>query len=251
MSLLEQTQKSFYQAILDKDSAVDFIESNDASARLDIYRATIFENLHNSLALTFPGVCALLGDKCFKSAAYLFIKDPDQMPTTGCLDDWGEDFPQFLAQQSQLQHLPYLKDYAVYEWLLHLAYHADKTAVIDPIELNKIPEDHLEHIHVKFIPSMFLYNAEFSIDRIEAQIKQADASTLILKHNNTGVVIAKTGKQVKSLFIPQDELEFFKYLNEGERLGKAISKTTEKYSDFNVTMAIKFLLQHSLIQSVF
>ncbi len=250
MSLLECTQKSFYEAILDKDSALDFIASNYSSACLDIYRVTIIENLRNSLALTFPGVCALLGDECFKSAAYFFIINPNHLPKTGCLDDWGEDFPQFLAKQPQLQHLSYLKDYAAYEWLLHLAYHADCATAIDPIELEKIPEDRIEHIRFKFIPSMFLYNAAFPIDLIQAQINQADASSIILNQNNTGVVITKTEQQVMSLFVNQDDLAFFKYLFDGESLGQTIAKTTEKYPDVNVTLAIHFLLSHSLIQSL-
>ena len=251
MATLEYTQQCFLQAIFNpKIASVDFIASNYPMERLKVYRATIFENLRNSLALTFPGIWTLLGHDCANSVAYAFANNPENMPKTGCLDDWGNAFPDFLASQLELQHLPYLKDYAQYEWLKHLAYGAAHANTITAENLEKIPEEKIEEIRFLFLPSVFLLTAQFPIHRIQDIIEQPDAPAIDLQHEITTAIIARPKGQILTLFVSQDLGLFFKYLHDGQTLGQATAQTSIPYPDFDLSTAIHLLLKHSLIQEV-
>lgn len=147
MQDLDTIQKTFLQSILEKNLAdLSFIKSSYPAERLDIYRQTIFENIRNSLAITFPGIWKLLGEECANSAAYAFSKHQHNLPISGCLDDFGENFPKFLGVQKELQALPYLKDYAYFEWLKHQSYMAKDIEPITNLEITAIPADKIEEV---------------------------------------------------------------------------------------------------------
>lgn len=251
MTILEHTQQYFSYVIFNKKIApLDFIRSDHPIERLGVYRATIIENLRNSLALTFPGIWTLLGNDCANSVAYAFVKKPDNMPKTGCLDDWGDAFPDFLAAQFELQHLPYLKDYAQYEWLMHLAYGAAQAKAITADDLKKIPEEKIEDIRFVFLPSVFLLTTQFPLCRIKNIIEQPNAPAIDLFEAVSTVVIARPAGQVITLFVTEDMGLFFKCLHKGQTLGQATAQTSISYLDFDLSMAIGLLLKHSLIQEV-
>ncbi len=251
MPKLEQIQQNFVDAIFDPHISLDdFIGSSHPFERLDVYRTTIFENLRNSLELTFPGIWKLLGDECANSAAYIFAKNPGNMPNTGCLDDWGEAFPLFLASQSAFVQLPYLKDYAIYEWLMHLAFIAADSSTLSPQDLEKIPEDKIDNIRFNFLPSVFLYEAEFPIYRIQEIIEDPNAPAIDLQPEETIVVISRPHKQVMSLFVTPATGLFLKSLMANETLLEAATQTEKKYRDFDLSAAIGLLLKHELIQEI-
>jgi hypothetical protein len=241
MSPLEHTQQKFYQAIFDKKISLEFIASKNSRDRLAIYRANIFENLRHRLANTFPGIWILLGEECANSVALAFIKNPEHQ---------RKEFPDFLTHQSELAHLPYLKDYARYEWLGHKAYYAANALPINPYDLEKIPEKNLEKICFKFLPSVFLYTSPFSIEQIKTIIDNPDASAINLKQENTTAVIARPEEHVLTVFINPDMSLFFTYLYQGQTLGQACEQINVHYPDFDLTQAIHLLLKHKLIMEI-
>jgi hypothetical protein len=106
MKTLETVQNDFYKAIFQKKSNhADFVSSSHPSERLAIYKHTIFETLRNALAITYPGIWALLGEECSSNIANAFCSLNENLPSSGCLDDWGDQFPDFINQQSVLSNL--------------------------------------------------------------------------------------------------------------------------------------------------
>lgn len=84
-------------------------------------------NAQRALAITYPTVTQLLGDEAFEVLSQRFL---DQSPH-GLADwgAWGEGFAACLAQQPELQDLPYLPDVARLDWLCHACERAQDTAV--------------------------------------------------------------------------------------------------------------------------
>lgn len=241
MSLLEQTQKKFYQAIFDKKTSLDFIHSKNPENRLAIYRSNIFENLRNRIATIFPGIWILLGDDCANSAALAFVKNPDNKIKA---------FPDFLSEQAALAHLPYLKDYARYEWLLYKSLRAPCVQAINPNLLETIPEEKLARLRFVFLPSVFLYTAQFSLEQIKTIIDNPEASAINLKQERMTVLIAKPKKHVFTLFIKSDMGLFFTYLSQGKTLGETTEQISAQHPDFDLTQAMHILLKYKLIMEI-
>ncbi|MFA6036621.1 MAG: putative DNA-binding domain-containing protein [Legionellales bacterium] len=235
MLFLKQTQNKFYQAVFDNKSSLDFIHSKNSTDRFAIYRHNIFENLRKHLAHIFPGIWILLGEACANSAALAFIKNPEHTK---------EKFPDFLMQQSEFAHLPYLKDYAQYELRVHGAYKALQIPGTTYSNLENISEDKLEKIRFKFLPSVFLYASQFPIDQIKYIIDNPDASAINLEQDPKIAVIAKLNHQVFTFFVEPDMGLFLNALYQGLTLAQAAQHID------NLTHALYFLIKHKLIQEI-
>jgi hypothetical protein len=251
MSTLLYTKLAFFEAIFShQNKSLDFISSPNAMRRLGIYQVTIREKLRNTLAFTFPGVWKILGSECANSVAYAFLKDPDHLPQTGFLFAWGEGFVNFLDNQQELQHLPYLKDYAMYEWLMHLAFVAESTYSVSVDDLNNISSELMSDMRFILIPSLYLYTAQYPIQQIQDMIEHPEALAIHLSAQTTVVVIAKPFDQVITFTVPDEVGLFFNLIKEGKSLGVATANTVSQYPAFNLSSAFELLLQYSLINHI-
>ena len=184
MKSLKKIQQDFHQAIFQKNSNLDFIASSFPVERLAIYKNTIFENIRHALEITFPGVWSLLGADCANSIVHRFCFVENHLPSTGCLDDFGENFPSYLGSLDILSTLPYIQDYALFEWLKHLAYTATKSPAITPDDLQQIHEDLLAEIKMTFVPSCYLFSSRFPIQEIDERAFNPQASNMLLSEKN-------------------------------------------------------------------
>ncbi|NEQ38287.1 MAG: DUF2063 domain-containing protein [Okeania sp. SIO3I5] len=71
---------------------------------LAIYQNNVVGNLSNTLASIYPVCSQLVGEKFFDATALKFINQfPCLSPDLG---DYGEEFPDFLANFEPVKHLP-------------------------------------------------------------------------------------------------------------------------------------------------
>jgi len=158
MQKLKFIQKAFSDALLE-NGEISFISSDHPTARLNVYRHNVISNMSNALSITFPGVWKLLGEECANSLAHAFCQSKSNFPRSGCLEGWGRGFPDFLSQRKELASVPYIRDYALYEWLKHISYGAEKTLYNIDYVLNNRP--------AKLPPDMFIFTSNFPIDKIQ------------------------------------------------------------------------------------
>ncbi len=250
MSHLEKLQQSFLKAIFDSSKQVNFIKSDHPKERLAIYRQTILENMRNSLNLTFPGIWKLLGNECANSVAYAFCRSKKNLPSSGCLDDWGSNFPAFLSSLKELEHLFYLEDYAHYEWVRHLAYGAKSASAIHVQSFSNIPEQQIESIKFSFLPSVFLVYSKFPIQEINDMLNNSKSEAIQLSSNKNFGVILRIDNQVTTLWTQEDLWHFIKYLQQNLSLKQTITKLKTKFPNFNLTNSIYFLLDKQLIAKI-
>lgn len=247
MHNLEAIQKKIQQSILKQDlDDLSYIKSAYPAERLSIYRQTILENICNALSITFPGIWKLLGEECANSAAYAFCEDKQNLPISGCLDDFGEGFIEFLSLQKEFNALPYLKDYGSFEWLRHQSYRAPHSPAISISELEAILANKLEKIGLSLIPSVFIFTAKFPIDKIQKIIEDSSEKSLNLTNKKIYAVIARPQLEVLVFWITESLWQFIEFLMQGLNL----YKITEKMDNLNLTEAMHFLLQHQLISKI-
>ncbi|MDQ2994133.1 MAG: DNA-binding domain-containing protein [Pseudomonadota bacterium] len=249
MNTLEQLQQDFYEAVFEK-AEPNFISSTYAEERLNIYRQTIFDNLRNVLLIIFPGVWALLGDECANGVAFAFCRHKIYLPATGCLDDWGAQFPNFLAGLTELKELVYLRDYADYEYLKHQSYRAESVAAITGAHLQAITEEQIETVKLSLLPSVFCFVSGFPLDEIDAVINNPDLDAINLTTKRTCALIARPENTVTTFWVPADLECFVRALQNNLNLAESLQLTLGEFSEFNIQQAIEFLLHNHLIARI-
>lgn len=91
-------------------------------ARLAIYRGNVVGASGKALAGAYPIIGKIVGEQFFEGLAREYLRGHPS--TSGDLNEFGESFPEFLAEFPHTQDLPYLPDVARMEWLAHRAYYA-------------------------------------------------------------------------------------------------------------------------------
>lgn len=181
MLTLEQLQHAFYQALFRKSGALEsMLASDDVDARIQIYRNTISNALCHALSVIYPGIWKLLGKECADKAALIFCDTITNLPISGCLDKWGKKFPKFLGSVPAFSALPYLADYAWFEYIHHQAYCGYGKAV-------------------------YYFESIFPIDEIQALLENPNIKTLELQRKSSYAIITRPAQQVLTLWVSQEK----------------------------------------------
>jgi hypothetical protein len=134
-------------------------DSFDATERLRIYRNNFLLGLGEALNSNFPVVRQMVGEDFFAQAARAFIlRAPPSKP---CLFEYGEGFPEFLADLPEMAKLPYVAEMAQFEFARIAAYHAPVEALLTDAAIARVPPEKLSDLpirlarHVRLLPVRF------------------------------------------------------------------------------------------------
>lgn len=181
MPTLKETQTQFLHTVFNRENSIQAqISSANSEIRLQIYRNTIFNGLCHALSVIYPGVWKLLGGECADNAALMFCHNLNNLPTDGCLDRWGKKFAKFLGSVHAFAALPYLEDYAWYEFLWHQAY-------------------------CGYGKSVYYFKSKFPINEIQELLDNPNSSTLDLTEKPSYAIIMRPEQKVLTLWITQEK----------------------------------------------
>lgn len=141
--------------------------------RLGIYRNSARSTLASVLRLTYPAVARIVGDDFFEHAASRFVME--SAPASGYLNEYGGEFPEFLAGFPGASELAYLPDVARFEWALAEAANAEDLAATTPAELVSIKSDALRFLPH---PSVRLLRLRYPGDQIADAVMSADEGAM-------------------------------------------------------------------------
>ncbi len=102
---------------------------SDPVKRFAVYRNNVVSSLIDALADTFPVTCELVGDEFFRAMARVFVAAVP--PRSPILAEYGDEFPDFIADFPPARTVPYLTDVARLEMLYLTAYHAADATPLD------------------------------------------------------------------------------------------------------------------------
>lgn len=229
---LPNLQTQFKQGILYGETAILAEIENFAhispSARLGIYKNNTFVSLKACLLSTFEYTAEIISIEFFRYLSDEFIRQ--QPPTSGCLMDYGSDFPEFIRTFDALKDHTYLHDFAKLEWYMQKSLNAQKTAPLEASDLASLDEDFLlnhvfkcqEHIHIiqseYAIFSLFKYLRENQENGVTSGLPHdfdlyRAENTLILQNNAGGTEV---------LNISPAYYMFIKSCMEGQTFEKAV-----------------------------
>ena len=186
------------------EALAQVLPPNDEGAlRLAIYRDTCHSTLVNALRLSFPAVQRLVGAEFFEGGAREFIRE--HVPASANLNEYGADFPGFLAGFAPAGALAYLADVARLEWAVNRALHADDMPRLDLARLSLLDESALARVSFSAHPGVSLLRLGFPADAIwRAVLDQDDAAMaaidlaggpvhLLIERDATGVQVRRLG----------------------------------------------------------
>lgn len=181
MPTLNDIQEQFLKCVFNQDhNLLEAISSSNADSRVNIYRNTVFNGLCHALSVIYPGVWKLLGKECADNAALMFCHTLKNLPTDGCLDRWGKKFATFLGSIPTFATLPYLEDYAWYEFLWHQAY-------------------------CGYGKSVYYFKSKFAIDEIQELLDNPDSTTLDLSTKPSYAIIMRPEQKVLTLWVTPEK----------------------------------------------
>ncbi len=131
--------------------------SQESLARLNIYRNNIFGGTSSVLYSIFEATKKVIGEDRFEELSQSYAKKHHSK--SGNLNDYGVEFPQFIAKES----LPFISDLSRLEWYYHICYYAKDVPDFDVEVLQKLSQEKLPNLKFKLHPSCYLLESEFGI----------------------------------------------------------------------------------------
>lgn len=249
MNTLEDTQAKFTRFILYQDEQIlSYLNPKNAVIGLNIYRNNVLYNLIRALRLTYPGVWKLIGDECATNLSRQFLSNPDNFPKEGALESWGEEFVDFIANHKQISEmLPYLSDYARYEWVRHqvLLSPCDKPIKIDKEYIGLIKKD--QDVNISLTHSLHFLKSSFPIIPIAEIIQNQKTDNIELYQQNTFGIMYRVEDTVIEEWLPYRRWLFLQILQECQSLQKTNDKLHNQYDDFNLIDNLVYLFNTQLI----
>jgi hypothetical protein len=241
---LPELQEAFARAILDGDpaAAVQLVIGPNGlapQAALDVYRNSVFANYRSALAASFPVVERLIGPGCFAQAADAFVRGHPS--ASGDLNDYGGEFPQFLAAHPPLAALAYLPDVARLEWAIDRARRAADAAPLDPAALAEIPPERLQGARLLPHPACALIASPWPVLRIW-QVNQpgypGDAA-VDLDQGGDRLLVRRPADEPEIEPLPKADFAFLAALFAGTALGAAFEETLARFPGFDLAAALR------------
>ncbi len=178
MPTLLETQTAMRMKLLRGDGAAiaAMLAPGVEPDRLDIYRNTCLHTLTRALGLAFPAVRKLVGEDFFDAMALAFIAD--HPPGIAWLDQYGAEWPDFLASFQPAASIRYLADVARLEWAVNCALHAPDVVPLELAKLAAIAPSDQPRVCLVAMPSLRLLRLDTPSDAIWRAVLATDDEAL-------------------------------------------------------------------------
>ncbi len=216
---------------------------SDPALRFAVYRNNVAVSLVEALADTFPVTRELVGAPFFEAMARGFITTGP--PRSAMLTEYGDAFPEFIADFAPAACLPYLPDLAWLERRRVQAYHAADVEVLGGADLavHLATPDRLPGTRLTLHPSLAVIASRHAICSLwaahqgEGQIESVDPT------RPESALILRQGDQVLVLPIPEAAAAFIAGLAASAPLGESAAAATDRDPSFDLAQALALLIR--------
>ena len=258
MNNLISWQEDFTQSLLG-DLLPHLQESFDISStamsqeaqqqRFAIYQNNVFFSLSNALGDLYPVVKKLVGEDFFTGTASYYLRE--HPPQQAAMVHFGHDFNLFLEHFEHTQSMPYLAHVATLELARHKAYHAKDCQSLTAESFQSITPERLALSQLQLHPSLQLLAANYPIFSIwQANQDDNQEQKTISLDEPQQVLVVRPMYEVALYTIDVDTYNFINLLHQGEIFQVAVENTLKNNHEWDVGLAIQFLIHEQLIIDV-
>jgi hypothetical protein len=234
MSSLREVQQRAYRAIMWDENVVPM-----AAARLGVYRNNARETFRKSLAVTYPVVQRLVGERCFRGIAEHFMRE---FPSRGGdLGRFGAELATLLDICYRDTEFAYLADVARLEWACAEAETAAEALPLDLLQLETVAAD--EHPALRFAmrPPVRFVSSRFPVLRVWEANQSNDVVSVNLAAGAEHVLVTRRAAQVRLHRLDSATFAFARSLADGEPLADAHEAGCAAADDFDARAALVLL----------
>lgn len=256
MQQLADVQRAIRHAIVAGDPeavesilAIGSLAGMDPKARLHIHRRHYETSLVTALLGKFPATVWLTGSQFVAEAARQYVRaHPPQRP---CIAEYGQDFPDFLADFPGAGRVPYLRDFARLEW--HVGYVA--IAVDEPAipseQLAAIANEDVADRVLKLQPGLRYLSAPWPVDNLlKVYLSEAAPERLEFEPEQIWLEIRGARGEFRLERLAAGEFTFRKAITEGRSLGDATEEALEIDGGFDPDYAIAAVFASALVTAI-
>jgi hypothetical protein len=238
---LKEMQIAFKDFILDKSPVKFEVDNLDS---LNIYKKNYYGNLHNVLNNKFK-----TSSKYIKENIKLYCKYIEFNPSIdGNLDNYGDDFPQFLA----LNNYDSAAELANLDLLLFKSQNSFKNKGLDPNLLANIQPCNFDKLYFilsknLYLSTIYLKNYEIWRELNDNLEFHKEPHVILRADDLIYLEIDNQGSCPQVNQITKGEYEFLKQLIAGDNLLLATEKALNSDAKFNLNNFLKFCFKNCLI----
>jgi Putative DNA-binding domain len=242
---LAERQAGFAAAVLDAAAPVPAglvgPDGRPSARRFAVYRNNVIVGLSESMKITFPAVCRIVGEAFFLSMARAYVvADPPRSPM---LLEYGSGFPDFIARFPPAEALPYLADVARIENAWKEAFHAPEAAPLSAAALAAVPQDRLADLRLKLHPSLRIVSSRYPALTIwRMNVDGGVPAAVDLDAGGEDTLIVRPASQVDVRFVPPGGAAFIRMLGEGAPLGEAANAGLAAAETFDLSASLAGLI---------
>ncbi|MEO6986096.1 MAG: DNA-binding domain-containing protein [Paralcaligenes sp.] len=251
-SLLE-IQQHFLDALYENSSPNFCNEAilNSAiepAARLRIYRNSSTQIHMGTLQTAYPAVRALVGAEFFEHAANLYRTAHPS--TSGNLQTFGANFPDFLESLTHNASVPYLGDIARLEWLRQCTILAGIAPALDPVDATQQIAQLSGPLFIGLHPSVHCFASGYPVYTLWHYAMQPGDQRLSAPETGEHVVLwRETGKVVMAV-LDKASFHCVHALTLGSTLDQAYSLAQKYDLDFDLTACFANLVTQGLVTDI-
>ena len=245
---LREFQSQFVESALTQDAAplAPLLPADAAitpQARMGVYHTNVVMGLCDVLGETYSAVRKLVGEAFFTQLARAYVAS--HPPQLGDVNQYGEAFAAFIAQDAVTQSLAYLADVARFEWAWNRAFLAPDDAALTGEALSSMNPESLLAAPRPLRQSSQLLALDYPADVIWRFCEmQAEAPEII--RSPRWLLVQRPGIEVEILTLTHAEFLALTALIGQVPLQQALADAMEADASFDPTT---FLSRHVASQS--
>ncbi len=233
-------QDAFVEA-LNSDAAplARWLAPGEGEAGLSVYRNTIAKGCVDALAANFPTVQSMVGEDWFRAAAALFAREAP--PSSAALQDYGEDFPAWLARFPPAQDLPYLAGIAHLDRLWTETLFAAEAPALTAETLSSLPPEALAQTRLALHPSVRFAAFDAGLPSLWCAAR-AGETELDLPARAEALLCVRDNGAVMHRVIGEAETEFLRACRDGQTAAQAAERAAVADPDFPIASLFAALI---------
>jgi hypothetical protein len=248
MQPLNEIQSHFHAAVVHDDTngiSHALIGGRHPEKRLSIHQRNYQASLTDTLLTKFPASQWLLGTRFLTEAAGRFIRGcPPRKP---CIGEYGSEFPDFLGQCAP--HLPYVRDFAILEWLVGKAAIAVDQPSLDVDAFSEI--DSLSDAVVTLQSGVHYLRSGWPIDELMTIYLSDNAPAQFeLIPDDIWIEIRGARGKFEVNRLTEDAFTFRQSLLRGASIGEAAADVLDKNAGFDSGRALASVLTAGLLTGI-
>jgi len=228
---LAALQRRFYATVTAGGDAAGIVASGD----LDIYARMYASRLHDTLAVDYPTVRAMIGDDAFAALATRYVEC--HAPRSYTLRDAGLELPAFLARTAS----PWLAELAQLE--------RARIEVFDGPDARPLAQDEvaahdlaLPDLELRVVPASVVVPLTWAIDDTWSAIADGGAGQVPVREARS-LLVWRRGAAVFHRTLDRDEAELAPRLVTGIRFAEVCELLAKTHGDEAASRATELLLR--------